>query len=338
MEATATHDFLITLCLAIAAGTFLVALAHILKVPSIVLLLLGGIGFGPEGLGLIQPDVFGEALPALVSFAVSVILFEGGLTLDLRGFAQASRVIQRLLTVGVLVTWLGTAAAIYGVYRFDLRYCLFAASLVIVTGPTVVLPLLRRIHIQPRLHSILHWEGVLIDAIGVFIALLCFEWIVAGEGPQAVVHFLIRVLAGVAIGVGGGWLIDLVLRWRLAPESLVNIVALAGAVLVFGFTEWVMPEAGLMSVTVAGLVLGWRHPVELKQIKQFKAELTDLFIGTLFVVLAGRLEIDRFIEFGARGGVLLLLMLFVVRPLNVLASTAGSALTWRERLFLSWVA
>ncbi|HEX9785361.1 MAG TPA: cation:proton antiporter [Opitutaceae bacterium] len=338
MEGNGTHDFLINLCLAIAAGTLLVVLARKLNLPTIVLLLLGGIGLGPEGLGIVQPDALGEMLPALVSFAVGVILFEGGLTLDLHGFGQASRVIRRLLTIGVLATWIGTAAAIHAVYDYDLRFCLFAASLVIVTKPTMIVPLLQRIHIQPRLHSILHWEGVLIDAIGVFVALLCFEWIVAGEGPQAVVHFFMRVFAGVGIGFAGGMLIDLAVRRRLVAESLVNVFVLAGAVLVFGLTELVMPEAGLMSVTIAGLVLGWRHPVELKQIKQFKAELTDLFIGTLFVVLAGRLELERFVEFGAPGVVLLSLMLFVVRPLNVVVSTVGSTLSWRERLFLCWVA
>lgn len=333
-----SHGFLVNLCLAIAAGTFLVGLARRLKLPTIVLLLLGGVLLGPEGVGLIDSAAFGDALPALVSFAVGVILFEGGLTLDLHGFAQAPQVIRRLLTVGVLVTWLGTAAAIYGVFRFDLRYCLFVGSLVIVTGPTVILPLLRRINVQPRLHSILHWEGVLIDAIGVFIAILCFEWIVAGEGTTAVARFLLRVLAGLGIGIAGGFFIDLQIRWRVVPESIVNAFALASAVLIFGLTEWAMPEAGLLAVTVAGLVVGWRHPVELKQIKQFKAELTDLLVGTLFIVLAGRLELARFVDLGAPGAAVLTLMLIVVRPLSVFVSTQGSALSWQERAFLSWVA
>lgn len=336
--ANASQTFLVNLCLAIAAGTFLVGLARRLKLPTIVLLLLGGILLGPEGVGLINSEAFGDALPALVSFAVGVILFEGGLTLDLRGFVQAPQVIRRLLTVGVLVTWLGTATAIHVVFGHDLRFSIFVGSLVIVTGPTVILPLLRRINVQPRLHSILHWEGVLIDAIGVFIAILCFEWIVAGEEATAAARFFLRVLAGLGIGIAGGFFIDSQIRWRVVPESIVNAFVLASAVLIFGVTEWAMPEAGLLAVTVAGLVVGWRHPVELKQIKQFKAELTDLLVGTLFVVLAGRLELSRFLELGAPGIAVLALMLIVVRPLSVFISTRGSALNWRERLFLSWIA
>ncbi len=338
MDEVGSHALLVNLCLAVAAGTFLVVLARRLKLPTIVLLLLGGISLGPQGFGLIHPDALGDALRPIVSLSVALILFEGGLTLDLHGFTQASRVIQRLLTLGVVVTWLGTAGAIWLIFGYDLLFCVFVASLVIVTGPTVILPLLRRIHVQPRLNGILHWEGVLIDAIGVFIAILSFEWIVAGEGGAAAWHFVVRVLAGTVLGVGGGFFIDVAIRRHIVPEALVNSFALAAAVLGFGLTEWIMPEAGLLAVTLAGLVVGWRHPVELKQIQQFKAEITDLLIGTLFIVLAGRLELARFVTFGKPMAWLLAAIIFVVRPLNVLVSTVGSTLPWRERAFLAWIA
>jgi NhaP-type Na+/H+ or K+/H+ antiporter len=139
--------------------------------------------FGPEGLGFVQPSSIESVLPVIVSLAIGLILFEGGLTLDLRGYSAGSQAITRLLTVGVVVTWLGAAFCAWLVFDLDPALALLAGSLVIVTGPTVIGPLLKRIRVEARVHNILHWEGVLIDAIGVFIALLCFEW-VAGRGKD----------------------------------------------------------------------------------------------------------------------------------------------------------
>ena len=212
------------------------------------------------------------------------------------------------------------------------------SSLIIVTGPTVIVPILRRIKVIPRLHNILHWEGVLIDAIGVFIAILCFEWVVAGEEAMAVRNFAIRIVAGSAIGFVGGFAIYLMIKRRIVPDGLINGFALAAAVFIFGMTEWIMAEAGLLSVTVAGLVIGWKHPVELKDIRQFKGEITELLIGLLFILLSARLELSQFLDFGLPGLALVLIVMFVIRPVNVLVSTWGSDLSGREKAFLSWVA
>ncbi len=144
-----------------------------------MLLLAGGVGLGPEGLGWVHPEALGGFLPIIVSLAVGVILFEGGLTLDLKGYLQGSRVIKRLRSLGVLITWTGATLSVWYFLKVDFTVAILAGSLVIITGPTVIVPILKRIRVKPRLHHILHWEGVLIDAIGVFIALLCFEWVTA---------------------------------------------------------------------------------------------------------------------------------------------------------------
>jgi len=333
-----THHALLTLAFALAAGTLLIVVARRARLPTIVLLLGGGIGLGPEGLGWIQPDYLGGFLPLIVSLAVGIILFEGGLTLDLKGYLQGSRVIKRLLSLGVLITWAGAAFSVWFFLKVDLAVALLAGSLVIVTGPTVIVPILKRIRVKPRLHHILHWEGVLIDAIGVFIALLCFEWVTAQAGGAAVMNFAIRTGSGLGIGLVGGWIIYLALKWRLAPDSMVNSFALAMAVLLFGLAESVRSEAGLLAVTVAGLVVGSLHPIDLHRIREFKGEITELLIGLLFMLLASRLELDQFAAFGEQGLWAVLFLILAVRPLGVIACTWGSGLDWREKAFLSWVA
>ena len=169
-----------SLVYAVAVGILLVGLARRFQLPAIVLLLGGGIALGPDGAGLIKPESLGSTLGLIVKCAVAIILFQGGLSLDPAGYRRSPVIIRRLLTTGALVTWLGTAIVIYAVFRFDLVLCLLAGSLVIVTGPTVIIPLLKRIRLTERIHHILHWEGVLIDAAGVFIAVTCYG-VVSGQ-------------------------------------------------------------------------------------------------------------------------------------------------------------
>lgn len=338
MDTGNNHAMVTTLCAALAAGIFLTVLCRRLDLPAIILLLGGGVALGPEGLNLVRPASLGGLLPVVVSLAVGLILFEGGLTLDLRGYKQSSRVIKRLLSWGVLITWLLTALVVGLVFRIEPGLALLCGSLVIVTGPTVIVPLLKRIQVNARLHSILHWEGVLIDSVGVFIALLCFEWLIGGAGDRAVANFVTRALSGLAIGVAGGFVVVGTLRTRLVPDDMRNIFTLACAVAIFGLTEAVISEGGLLAVTVAGLVVGWKQPLGLKRVREFKAEITDLLIGLLFILLASRLRLEQFEEFGIKGAIAVALVMLFVRPMNILLSSLGSDLTGREKLFLSWVA
>ncbi|WP_269522912.1 cation:proton antiporter [Coraliomargarita parva] len=328
-----------SLCFAVGAGCFLTVLSRKLHLPTIVLLLLGGFALGPEGFDLFQPDALGAYLPMIVSLAVGLILFEGGLTLDLKDFTHTSTVIKRLLSVGVLITWLGVAATVYLVFQTSPSFSLLMGSLVIVTGPTVIVPLLRRIRVQQKLGSILHWEGVLIDSIGVFVAILCFEWVVEGGGTVALPNFLIRIVSGAGIGVAGGYTIYWLMSRGFVPDNIVNAFALACAMFIFGATELIKPEAGLLAVTIAGIIVGVKKPRRLREIKAFKAEIVDLLIGMLFLLLVARLEFSeftRFFEMG--GGWVLLSVILLIRPLSVTASSWGTSLNLRERALLSWVA
>ena len=335
-----THDMMQTVMLAVLAGTFLMALSRRINVSAIVLLLTGGVVLGPEVFGLVKPDSLGEGLGVLVSLAVGIILFEGGLTLELSGFRAAPKVIPRLLTVGLVVTWLATAFAFWLFFhdQVTLGLCLLAGSLVTVTGPTVIAPLLKRIKVNHNLHSILHWEGILIDPLGVFLAILCFEWLIEQSGGVALGNFAMRTLAGLAIGCAGAALMLLLLRFRFFPEEQLNIGALGIAVGTFGAAELMLPESGLLSVTVAGFLVGIQKPAELKQIKHFKSEIVDLLIGVLFILLSARLELAQFKEFGIPGALMVATVIFIVRPMNIFASAYKTDLTLKERAFLSWVA
>jgi len=333
-----THAMLITMVAAISAGVLLITLSRRINISAIVLLLLGGIGLGPEGLDIVHADSLGDGLSVIVSLAIGLILFEGGLTLNLHGYRSAPAVIRRLLSVGMLTTWLVTAASVWLVFRFDPSFSLLAASLVVVTGPTVISPLLKRVKVRPRLHSILHWEGVLIDPIGVFVAILCYEWLGDQGRDLALVRFVLRFIWGVGLGLAGGLAVDRIIRSRFVSDDMMNVFALASAVLIFGLGESLFSESGLLAVTVSGFVLGLKRPGELKKIRQFKAEITDLLIGTLFILLASRLELGQFSDFGAGGLLLVGMVLLLARPLNILISSWGLGLTWREKGFLTWVA
>lgn len=328
-----------SLCLAVGTGCFLTVLSRRLQLPTIVLLLLGGFSLGPEGLGWLEPDALGDYLPMIVSLAVGLILFEGGLTLDLKQFSQTSKVIQRLLSVGVIITWLGAALSAYLVFDTSPAFALLMGSCVIVTGPTVIVPLLHRVRVQQKLSSILHWEGVLIDSIGVFIAILCFEWVVEGGGAVALPNFIIRIVSGIGIGAAGGYLIYFMMRRGWVPDNIVNAFALASAMLIFGAAEIIKPEAGLLSVTIAGLIVGIKKPRQLREVKAFKAEIVDLLIGMLFLLLVARLEFQQFLDFFAvGGGWILFAVILVIRPISVAASSWGTGLTLREKALLSWIA
>lgn len=328
-----------TLVLAIFVGVCLFIISRYIKIPAIVLLLLGGILLGPEFLGFINPDSLGKGLPLVISLSVAIILFEGGLTLHPKGLKETPRVIRRLLTSGVLITWFGTAALIYLLLNFPLNISLLAASLVIVTGPTVITPLLKRIQIKEKLFHILHWEGVLIDPIGVFIAILCFEWLsIEGNLFMHAGQLSMRLLVGIVIGYGGGKIISVLLQKEIIPEKQSNIFVVAGALFLYFLSEYITHEAGILSVVIAGLVVGWTNPPRLKHIRQFKSEITELAIAVVFLLLAANLKLNNFLELGWNVGLVLAGILFLIRPLNIFLCSIRTPLSFKEKLFLSWIA
>jgi NhaP-type Na+/H+ or K+/H+ antiporter/mannitol/fructose-specific phosphotransferase system IIA component (Ntr-type) len=332
-----THQILGTLASAALAGALLVAVAQRLRVPAIALLLVGGVALGPEGLGWIDPAALGPGLSIVVSAAVAVILFEGGLSLDVAGYRGAPRMIRRMLTIGVLVTW--SSAGLAAWYFLDLppRLAVTAGALVIVTGPTVIAPLLRRVAVRPRLHHVLYWEGVLIDAVGVFVAVLCLEWVIEQDAAFSLGKFAVRIAVGGGLGLVVGRLLAFGLSRGLVRDDQTNAVALAVCLGLFAGADALAREAGVLAVVVAGLVVALRHPPQLGRLKRFKLELTDLGIGVLFVLLSAKLRVAQFTSLGAGlGGFVAVVLLS--RPIGIWIASIGTELSVRERIFLSWIA
>lgn len=317
-------------------------LAWRLRLPSILLLLLFGFLLGPV-LGIIHPDeLLGEALFPIVSLAVGVILFEGGLTLKLKELPVSGPVIGRLITVGAVATWIVATLAARFVIGLQWPMAILVGAVLIVTGPTVVGPLLRQIRPKGRAGAILKWEGILIDPVGAVLAVLVFESIRLGEVGNVPVFILLGVLRSLAIGLffgflGAGTLIALLRRY-LVPDHLQNSVTLLLMFMMFALSDLLAPEGGLLAVTVMGVVMANQSWVPIRHIVEFKENLQILLVGLLFILLAGRINISDLLLIGWGAVIFVVILIVIARPLSVLLSTWGSPLNRSERLFLMWMA
>jgi len=328
--------------LALAAGMAAQVLARHLRVPGIVLLLAAGALLGPDVLGWVRPQELGPALQALVGFAVSIILFEGGLSLDIRSLARQAKSIRRIVTLGAVVTAIGGTLLPMLVLGWDWRPSVLFGTLVIVTGPTVVTPLLRRMRVQRRVSTVLEAEGVFGDAIGAIVAVVALEVVVSPSGAslaEGVWHLLLRLGSGTVFGVIGGLLIGYALRFsHLIPEGLENIFTLSAVLLLFQGSNALFHESGIVAAIFAGLTIGNMRVHVVEELREFKEQLTVLMITLLSVLLAADVRIEQLVELGRPGIITVVLLMILVRPLNVFLSTAGTDLNLREKLFMSWLA
>lgn len=312
-----------------------------LHVPSILLLLIVGFIAGPIA-GLLNPDqMLGDLLFPLVSLSVAVILFEGGLSLDVAELRDIGRVVRNLATVGVLLTWIGATALAKLLLGFDLGLATLLGAILVVTGPTVIVPLLRFVRPSARVGSTIKWEGIVNDPIGAILAVLVFEVIVAGGVDHiagATLGVLKAIGAGTGLGLLGAALVVFPLRRYWIPDSLQSPAALAVAVAVFTVSNLVQTESGLLAVTVMGSALASQKLVSVNHIIEFKENLRVLLISLLFIVLAARVPPEAMRATTAQGVIFLMCLIVIVRPVAALAATWGTKLTWRERAFLSAVA
>ena len=331
-----------TLALALAVGVVAQSLARHLRVPGIVVLLAAGAGLGPDGLGWVRPDALGAGLIATVELAVAVILFEGGLNLEITRLRREQAAIRRLVTWGALITLVGGALAAYWIFAWPIMRSLLFGSLVVVTGPTVIGPIVRELRLKPRVATVLEAEGVLIDPVGAILAVLLLELATAPDTETQLggaVTFLLQFGFGAGAGALTGYAIAGVLRVRrLVPEGLENGFVLAAVLLLFQACDAVVHESGILAVTVAGVVVGNLRSRVDRDLREFKDQLTVLLIGLLFVLLAADVRIAEVQALGLEGVMLVAALVFVVRPIGVWLCTMGSDLTTRERLFVSWIA
>ena len=337
-----TEDILPKLAAIVVLGVGAQWLAWRLRLPSILLLLVAGFVAGPAT-GLLDPDdMFGSLLVPAVSLAVGLILFEGGLSLRLTDLRGVRGVVRNLVTVGALATWAIAALSAHVIIGLDLRVAVLLGSILVVTGPTVIGPLLDLVRPMGQTGPILRWEGIVIDPIGAMLAVLVFEGIsgggvreVAGEAALGVVK---TIGVGAFIGVGAGAALALCLRHYWIPDGLNNPVTLAAVIAAVTASNVLQEESGLLTAVVMGMMLSNQRTFAVRRIVEFKESLRVLLIGGLFVVLSARLELSTLESVGPKTIAFIAVMILIARPLSVLVSTWGSKLTVQERVFLASVA
>ncbi|MCG8408684.1 MAG: cation:proton antiporter [Phycisphaerales bacterium] len=336
-----TESILLAIAGIVVLGVTAQWLAWRIGLPSILLLLIFGIIAGP-GIGWIKPDaLFDDLLFPSVSLAVALILYEGGLSLKLSELAKVGTVVRNLVSVGALATWVVSLLAARIIIDLPWGLSALLGAVLVVTGPTVIGPLLRQIRPSGSAGPVLKWEGIVIDPIGALLAVLILE-VLVGEAEGTTSHMLIGVVKtivfGGGIGLAAAGLLILVLARYWVADYLQNGVSLMLVIVAFAASNQFQHESGLLAVTVMGFVLANQKRVAVKNIVEFKENLRVLLISSLFVVLAARLELEALSNVAGRGLLFVAVLILVARPLCVLVSTLNSELTLRERIFLAWMA
>ena len=317
-------------------------LAWRLQLPAIVLLALAGVMAGPV-LGILNPvEDFGPLLQPGVAIAVAIILFEGGLTLHFRELRSVSTAVHRLVFVGAPIGWiLGSFAAHYAA-GLSWPVAILFAGILVVTGPTVILPLLRQARLASRPAAVLKWEGIINDPVGALLAVLAFEVVSVIYGGDTLLTASATMIAGLALatilGLGLGRLIASAFYRGLVPEYLKAPTILCAVLACFECANLVQKETGLLAVTVLGITLANSQVASIDEVRRFKENLTILLVSAVFVVLSASLPRDVILSADWRMAVFVGAILFIVRPLTIWLSTIGTGMSWQERTLIGWIA
>jgi len=352
----ASNFFMVELAGIIVLGIIAQWVAWRFKLPAILPLILIGLLVGPistlfteDGTKLIRPIwnkteglFLGESLYHFVSLAIGVILFEGGLTLKRSEVARVGPVITKLITVGSAVTFFLAGTAAHFIFDLPWQISFLFSALIIVTGPTVITPILRNIPLNKDLSAVLKWEGILIDPIGALVAVLVFEFISIGEGQgytqTGLLEFVKVLLLGFTFGFTFAHALTLAIKKNYVPHYLLNVVSLSVVLSVFVISELFAHESGLLAVVVMGMVMGNTQLPNIKELLYFKESLSILLISMLFILLSASMNLPELeLLYSPKTLVLFAIVVFVVRPLGVFLSTIGSKLNFKEKLFISWV-
>ena len=348
-----TEHILVGIVSVIVLGIGAQWLAWRIRVPSILLLLIFGFVAGPVT-GLLPPESLqGDWLFAFVSLSIGIILFEGGLSLRISEFREVGKSVLNLITIGVLVTWALAGLAAYFIAGFNLGLSIQIGAILTVTGPTVVVPLLRHVRPTGRVGAIAKWEGITIDPVGAILAVLVLETIlllnqaptalgevssVTNAALHAIEGLLLTIFISVGISVIGAAFLIVVLYRRLVPDYLQSSVALMAVVFTFALSNVLQEESGLLEVTLMGIIMANQKYVPVRRITEFKEDLQVLLIACLFILLSARLDLSVLNHFDGYAFAFLGILILVIRPIAVFVSTLGTGLSWKEKTFLSWLA
>ncbi len=326
----------------VALGVAAQWVAWRLRLPAIVLLAASGIVVGPV-LGWINPsEQLGDLLRPVISLCVAIILFEGGLSLRLAELKEAARGVQRLVYLGAPLGWALSSLCAHYIGGLDWPVSLVFGAIMVVTGPTVIMPLLRQSALNRRTASYLKWEGIVNDPIGALLAVLVFQFFVfrgEGSGWTEVVQGLgLAIASGLIFGGLGGWLTGRAFRAGLVPEYLKSPVMLGLVLVVYEISNLMQHEAGLLAVTIMGIVVANMNLPGIGDMKRFKEYITIMLVSVVFVLLTADLNVASLASIGWRGAALIAAIMVLARPAAILLATINAQMEWRERLLLAWIA
>lgn len=336
------HDIGLKIALIGVMGMGAQWLAWRLRLPAIVLLLLAGVLAGPAT-GFVNPtEDFGTIYRPLVSLAVAIILFEGGLTLNFKEISETSTAVRRIIIIGGPMVWVMTALSAHYIGGLSWPTAVVLGAILVVTGPTVITPLLRQAQLAARPASLLKWEAIVNDPIGALFAVVAFEVILVLIGQHQGGGLAYVVAAAFVVAVAGGYLAARAIHWAfvrgVVPEFLKAPILLATVLLAYALTNLVLEEAGLLTVTVMGIVLANTRIASLAEMRRFKETITVFLVSGIFILLTASLTVEDFLSLDWRAVLFVGSVLFVVRPVAIMTATAGSGATLAERTLSSWIA
>ncbi|QPI69076.1 sodium:proton antiporter [Exiguobacterium sp. PBE] len=339
------EDMMIGFSLLVLIGALSQLLAWRFDFPAILIMTVAGILVGPI-FGWLEPDrILGELYSPLISIAVALILFEGSLSLEFREIDDLRRSIFRLVTVGVFVSFILTSILLIMVGDFHWLPAFTLGAIFVVTGPTVIIPLLRQANLSARPAKVLKWEGIIVDPLGALIGLFVVRVgfiFYQNDGLASHLPFFWSCIVAIAFGIAVGHLLIRLFGNEKVPEYLITTLTFSGVLLVYSISEWVMSEVGLLAVTAMGLTMAnskHGHMHILKQLREFKENISILLVSTVFIILTASLTRDSLLAIFDWPLLLSILgILFFVRPISVQTSLLGSPLSAQERALISWIA
>jgi NhaP-type Na+/H+ or K+/H+ antiporter len=317
-------------------------LAWRFHIPGIVLLAIAGLILGPATGFLVPERDFGQFFKPMVAVAVAIILFEGGFTLNFHEIRHTSTAVRRLVTIGAPLAWVLNSAAGYYIAGLPFAAAVILGGVLVVTGPTVIMPLLRQSNLTQRPASLLRWEAIVNDPVGALFAVIAFETLLVsnagGSLPELIVHAIAALIFALGLGIAAGRAVVWAFNGGHVPEYLKAPALLTVVLATYVASQEVLEESGLLTVTVLGITLANSNLADLVEIRRFKETITTLLVSGVFVLLSASIDKSIIQALDWRAAAFVAVMLFVIRPLTIFVATLGSGLTWQERLLTGWIA
>lgn len=331
---------MLTTAVILVVGVLGQILSNRTSIPAIIFYMGFGTVLGKYGLNLINPDVYGKTgLRAIIAIAVAIIVFEGGLLINIKQLKHNLNSVLSLITINVFLTILGMTFITKAILGIETKIALLYSSLVSVTGPTVIAPILKRIHIHQKVKSILETEAVLVDAVGVIAAASIFNYVTVGHESNMsdiFTNILISLVVGILSGTIGAYIVKkIVTRFSPLSGEITRLLVLCLAISSYALSEILSHESGITAVAVAGMIIGNSDFPYKESIKEFKGDLTVLSITLVFLLLSADLDLSFIISLGYKGVLCVLFLMLVIRPTGVFISTVFEKISWKEKVFIA---